>query len=217
MRATAGLSATRHPISILARGLVFFVAMVCASFVTVAHADLYRWTTEDGMVHYGDNMPSSQAIHGYDLINPTTGEVIRHIDRAKTPQEIAADEAAKAAAERARDKAKAEQEAQSRRDRMLLDLYSNTADLERARKRRLGEIDRMIEQTQNAIERANDQLKNAHSSAEQKSASDDILQLRRNLFDLQEHRRVATKELDDDLRRFEQLKAKSERSGPSGR
>ena len=102
------------------------------------------------MVHYGDNMPSSQAMEGYDLINPSTGEVIRHIDRAKTPQELAAEAAAKAAAKQAAEKKRAEEEAQAQRDHMLLDLYSTTDDLERARKQRLEEIDGLIKQTENA-------------------------------------------------------------------
>ena len=166
------------------------------------------------MVHYGDNMPSSQAMEGYDLINPSTGEVIRHIDRAKTPQELAAEAAAKTAAEQAAEKKRAEEEAQARRDHMLLDLYSNTSDLERARAQRLDEIDGLIKQTQNALDRANERSKHAQASSEQQAAFRDMLQLRKNLFDLQERRNDTSKRFDEDLRRFEQLQAK-DKSKPS--
>ncbi len=164
-------------------------------------------------MHYGDNMPSSQALEGYDLINPTTGEVIRHIDRAKTPQELAAEAAAKTAEE----KKQAEEEAQARRDHMLLDLYSNTSDLERARKQRLDEIDGLIKQTENAIARAHKRSINAAAESEKKAALRDLLQLRKNLFDLKERRDEASKRFDDDLRRFEQLQAEDKSSGQAGK
>lgn len=187
---------------------VVLITMMCTGFVSVAHADLYRWTTKDGMVHYGDNMPSSQAMDGYDLINPSTGEVVRHIDRAKTPQELAAEAAAKKAEEQAAEKKRTEEEAQARRDHMLLDLYSNTSDLERAKSQRLSEIDGLIKQTQNALDRAIERSKHAQASSEQKAAFKDMLQLRKNLFDLQERRNETAKRFDEDLRRFEQLQAK---------
>jgi len=189
-------------------GLSLWTSLVCLGLSGVAHADLYRWTTKDGMVHYGDNMPSSQAMDGYDLINPSTGEVIRHIDRAKTPQELAAEAAAKKAEEQAAEKKRTEEEAQARRDHMLLDLYSNTSDLERAKSQRLSEIDGLIKQTQNALDRAIERSKHAQASSEQKAAFKDMLQLRKNLFDLQERRNETAKRFDEDLRRFEQLQAK---------
>lgn len=198
------------------RGFSLWTGLVCLALCGVANADLYRWTTKDGMVHYGDNMPSSQAMDGYDLINPSTGEVIRHIDRAKTPQELAAEAATKTAAAQAAEKKRAEEEAQARRDHMLLDLYSNTSDLERARTQRLSEIDGLINQTQNALDRANERSKHAQSKSEQQAAFRDMLQLRKNLFDLQERRRETSKRFDEDLRRFEQLQTK-DKSKPSDR
>ncbi|WP_081441071.1 DUF4124 domain-containing protein [Halothiobacillus neapolitanus] len=192
---------------------VVSITMMCTGFVSVAHADLYRWTTKDGMVHYGDNMPSSQALEGYDLINPATGEVIRHIDRARTPQELAAEAAAKTAEEKKR----AEEVAQAQRDRMLLDLYSNTSDLERARKQRLDEIDALIKQNQNALDRANERSKHAQASSEQKAAFKDVIQLRKNLFDLQERRDETSKRFAEDLQRLEQLQAKGKPLDQAGK
>ncbi|WP_298217839.1 DUF4124 domain-containing protein [Halothiobacillus sp.] len=187
---------------------VVLITIMCTGFVSVAYADLYRWTTKDGMVHLGDNMPSSQAMEGYDLINPSTGEVIRHIDRAKTPQELAVEAAAKKAEEQAAEKKRTEEEAQARHDHMLLDLYSNTSDLERAKSQRLSEIDGLIKQTQNALDRAHERSKHAQTSSEQQAAFQDMLQLSKELFDLQARRNDTVKRFDTDLRRFEQLKTK---------
>ena len=202
----------------LLRGLCLLTGLVCLGLSGIADADLYRWTTKNGMVHYGDNMPSSQAMEGYDLINPATGQVIRHIDRAKTPQELATEAAAKAAAEQAAEKKRAEEEAKAQHDHMLLNLYGTTDDLERARKQRLEEIDAQIKQTENALDRANDRSKHAQTSSEQQAAFRDMLQLRKNLFDLQERHNETAKRFDEDLHRFEQLQAKdkSKQSAQAG-
>lgn len=196
-------------------GLSLWTGLVCFGLSGLAHADLYRWTTKDGNIHYGDNMPSSQAMDGYDVIDPKSGEVIRHVDRAKTPQELAAEAAAKAAEEQAAEKKQADEEAQAQHDRMLLDLYSNTADLERARNQRLAEIDALINQTEGAIKRANDRYEHSPNTSEQKAAFKDVLQLRKNLFDLQERRDESAKRFDEDLQRFKQLQA-NDKPQPAG-
>lgn len=205
MRTNTGLSATKRPTLYLTHSLAFFGIIVCSSFISIAHADLYRWKTLDGRVHFGDNMPSSQAVHGYDVIDPSTGEVIRHIHRARTPEEIAKEDAAKKAAARAAAKIKAEQKAQEQHDHMLLSLYSNIGDLERTQKHRLRKIDDKIQQTQNAITRTHDRSKKAQTASEQKTAFKDTLQLRQNLFDLQVLRHQTTQQFEDDKRRLEQL------------
>lgn len=196
-------------------GLSLWTGLVCLGLSGLAHADLYRWTTKDGDVHFGDNMPSSQARDGYDVIDPKSGEVIRHVDRAKTPQELAAEAAAKAAEEQVAEKKHEEEEAQAQRDHMLLNLYSNTADVERARDQRLGEIDALIKQTEGAIERANDRYQHSPNTSEQKSAFKDVVQLRKNLFDLQERRNESAKRFEEDLQRFKQLHA-DDKPQPAG-
>ncbi len=196
------------------RGAFLLACLTFFGWSGVAQAELYRWTTKDGIVHYGDNMPSSQAMDGYDLINPVTGETIRHIDRAKTEKELAAE----AAAEQAAEKKRAAAEAQSQHDRMLLDLYVTTDDLERAKKQRLDEIDGLIAQTKNAIARADARSNGDDQPAsEKKAAFRDILQLRKNLFDLKERRNEVVKQFDSDLHRFEQLQSQDKRTKTPGR
>lgn len=100
---------------------------------------------------------------------------------------------------------------------MLLDLYSNTSDLERAKSQRLSEIDGLIKQTQNALDRAIERSQSAQSSSEQKAAFKDMIQLRKNLFDLQERRDETVQRFDEDLRRLEQLLAKGKPSDQAGK
>jgi hypothetical protein len=182
------------------------LVLACASMVLIglaapaAEADLYRWTSPNGEVHYGDNMPSSQAEHGYDLINPATGEVLKHFDRAKTPQEIAAE----AAQEQARRAAIKAQEDQARRDRVLLELYGSLDDLERARKQRIAELDALIQQTKDSIKRTwtRTQSQNAQEAL---AAQKDSIQLRKNLADLEDRRDATVAQFAQDSHRLQQL------------
>lgn len=188
-----------------------WAGLICLVFSGVASADLYRWTTQDGVVHYGDNMPSAQAIHGYDIIDPITGDVIRHIHREKTPQELAAEAAAKAAAE----KKQAKKAAEARHDRILLDLYSNTSDIDRERDRRLKGIDKELEQAQKALTAKTMLLKQAESTAQQQAAFKSIQQIQQRLFDLRQARAQIVEQFAKDKRRFEQLKAgQSDQASP---
>ncbi|ANJ67408.1 hypothetical protein A9404_08460 [Halothiobacillus diazotrophicus] len=167
----------------------------------VAEAELYRWTTPDGRLHYGDNMPSGQAAHGYDIINPATGAVIRHIDRAKTPEELAA----AAAEERKREEAAKAAEEQAQKDRVLLQLYASRADIERARSQRLAEVNAQIKQVEDALKRADVRARSDQPS-EVASANRDIVQLRKNLAELYGVREDVTRQFDHDLKRFDELK-----------
>lgn len=175
----------------------------------VAEAELYRWTTPDGRIHFGDNMPSSQAARGYDVINPATGEVIRHVERAKTPAELAA-----AAAEEEKRHADAAAAAEkAKKDEILLQLYSNTSDIERARKQRLAEVNAQITQVENALKRA-ERRSLSDKPSEVTSASKDVTHLRKTLADLYGTRDEVVRQFEHDLKRFEQLTAQPKTAGP---
>jgi len=181
-------------------GAGLLLISLSAQAAQAAQADLYRWTTPNGSIHYGDNMPSSQAEHGYDLINPATGEVLKHFDRAKTPAEIAAE----AAAEQARLAAIKAQEDQARKDRVLLALYTSMDDLNRARKQRLSELDALISQTRDSLKRTQARTLSP-TPAEALAAQRDVIQLRKNLADLEDRRDVADAQFARDEHRLQQL------------
>lgn len=166
----------------------------------LAEAELYRWTTPDGQIHFGDNMPSSQAERGYDIINPATGVVIRHINRAKTPDELAAEAAAE---QKRQEEAKAAAD-QARKDQVLLQLYSNKADIERARAQRMAEVNAQITQLKNALNRAEVRGRSEKPS-EVAAAAHDVDQLRKNLADLYGVHDDVVRQFDHDLRRFDEL------------
>ncbi|HEY0178023.1 MAG TPA: DUF4124 domain-containing protein [Dokdonella sp.] len=96
----------------------------------------YKWRDAAGELHYGDALPADAAKYGYDVVN-AQGIVVRHVERAKTPEEQAA-----ASAELAKTQAaQADADARSRADAQLLAGYPTEADLDRAQKQKLELLD----------------------------------------------------------------------------
>jgi Domain of unknown function (DUF4124) len=117
-----------------------FVAASFAAFGAItAHAQLYKWTDENGKVQYSDTVPPSATDRARKEIRPD-GVVKKEVDRAPTPEErrIAAQKAAGEAAERA------VKEERERKDKALLATYSSLADFDRVRDRAVSLADSEI-------------------------------------------------------------------------
>lgn len=98
----------------------------------------YRWVDAEGHRHLSDEVPADAARYGYDVLNQY-GRVIRHVEGAKTPEQLAAEK------QRAEDhKIAMEQE---RRDQNLLLTYPTEADLLSAQKNQIGMTEQRIEST----------------------------------------------------------------------
>lgn len=178
-------------------GVALVLWAVCAA---PAWAETYRWVTPDGAVHFGDAMPSDQAARGYDIIDPTTGAVVQHIERAKTAQELQAIEAKKVAAAK---KAEAEA-AQAQHDQMLLQLYASADDIRRVRDHRLSELDTQIKQAKEALARSKERGEASLSDAA--SSIRESLAIRKNIAALEDRRERIAQQFDADIKRFEMIK-----------
>ncbi len=110
------------------------VAAVLLSAAT--EAQLYRWTDENGKVHYSDTIPPSAVDRARREIR-SDGIVKGQMDRALTPEERRA-AAVKAAED---DKARIAKEERERKDKALLLTYATLADFDRVRDRAIGLID----------------------------------------------------------------------------
>lgn len=178
-------------------------ATTLVALTTSAYADMFRWEGPNGRVHYGDTLPPQQASHGYEVINPATGEVIQTIEPAKTQAQLAAE----AEAKKAETQRQKEQEERQRHDQVLLDLYSSVDDIKRARDARLTDIDQQIKQAKGAIgrseKRAND--KNLPSSV-RSDAKKDIQSLKERVQDLMDQRHQVQAKFEADIKRYEQIK-----------
>jgi hypothetical protein len=144
----------------------FVPLLVCALVASVAGTTasaagkkkLYRWTDENGEVHYTDALPPEAANAARDQLN-TRGQAVERTERAMTPEERAVFEAERQRLEQ--EKRLAEERAKM--DAILLASYPTEADLARAYKERFELLERTLESAQVGIgsqERSLDDLLN---------------------------------------------------------
>ncbi len=128
--------------------ILIAVALATATF-TVDAQQRYRWVDDNGSTRISDRIPPSAADKRIEVLN-SRGMVVRVIEpkRELTAEEEAAHELERIAAE----EAKAAQEAQARRDRMLLDTYTSVDDLVRSRDTRVSSLAAQIVVSRDALE-----------------------------------------------------------------
>ena len=88
----------------------------------------YRWVDEQGVVHYGDNIPAQYASRDRAILN-AQGVEVGHLDAQKTPEEAAV-------AARARDALMK----QKQHDAFLVSTYTSVKDIEALRDARLDQM-----------------------------------------------------------------------------
>jgi hypothetical protein len=120
------------------------IALVITLFPAGAtHAAMYKWVDDKGVVHYTDQVPVDAVNKGNVQLNPQ-GVPIKKVDPAITPEQRKATEAEQ---ERQRDAAKQQTEA-ARRDRALLDSYTNEGDIDLAKSRAVKTLQAALESAQ---------------------------------------------------------------------
>jgi hypothetical protein len=88
----------------------------------------YKWTDDQGVVHYGDSIPPQYAQRERSVLN-SRGVEMRKLDAQKTPEQMAAEERA------AQDVVK-----QKQHDAFLLNTYTSVKDIEALRDLRLDQL-----------------------------------------------------------------------------
>ena len=85
----------------------------------------YRWVDDQGVVHYGDQIPPEYAGKDREIMNPQ-GVPVKHVDGQKSPDQIAAEARARAAVIK-----------QKQHDTFLVTTYTSVKDIEALRDARL--------------------------------------------------------------------------------
>lgn len=135
-------------------------ALILALISPVAFAArLYRFNV-DGQMIMKDHVPPEYAQMGYDILNDQ-GLVVKRISPAPTPEELAAMAAQEAIKKARLERIRIRREA----DQALLRVYSKPADVERARKRKVGNIDGYISLQQRRIVDLTEKLERAQARA----------------------------------------------------
>jgi hypothetical protein len=117
-------------------------ALAILASAGAARAALYKWVDEKGVVHYTDTLPPEAVDKARTELNKQ-GVEVKKTDKALTPEQRRAMEQD---AERQKDIAR-QQEETARRDRALLQSYTNEAEIDLARKRSLQTIDNVVQST----------------------------------------------------------------------
>src|SRR5271155_3196989 len=96
---------------------------------------VYKWVDEQGITHYGDNIPPEYAAQEQHVIN-SHGIETEHVDAQKSAEQIAAEEQKRIDAEHS-----------ASRDRNLLNTYGAVSEIERLRDQRLALLSDQVKVT----------------------------------------------------------------------
>ena len=200
-----------------------FGAIAVAALVALAPAavaqKLYKWTDENGKVHYTDKAPDPSR-GGVQL--DKQGRPVGKIEPAPTPEQARA----KAAEEERRREAEKEQEITARRDRALLASYTTEAEIDLARARAVGTVESQIQSAQAYLAQLTKRKTELDArkaklgdspmppQLERESASVDAEYAKNSDLVVQKQRELAavTARYDGDKQRWRELKAQQESS-----
>jgi len=133
---------------IFSSSLSAFCAIALMFSIAPAQAKLYKWTDDNGKVHYSDKVPPQHSKHKRDELNKQ-GLTVKKIEAAKTAKQLKEEE--KQA--KIREEQQRKDEKQARYDQMLLNSYLSEEGLINAR-------DANITAAENVIQASNNTLKN---------------------------------------------------------
>ena len=200
-----------------ARCVVLLLAMSAAVAAPPASSGrkLYKWIDEQGVTHYGDNIPPEYAAQEQHVIN-SQGVETEHIDAQKSADQMAAEEQKKLAAAQS-----------ASRDRNLLNTYGAVSEIERLRDQRLALLSDQVKVTGQFLEVLNGRMKklraqslkyrpyskepNAPPMTDQVAedlvrVGADIRTQEENLREKRAEAAAMSKQFESDIARFKQLK-----------
>jgi hypothetical protein len=112
-----------------------------------AEHNRYKWKDAEGNLHFDDVLPEEAMKLGYDVVN-SSGIVVKHVNRLRTPEEIKADE--EAAARKAAEKRIADEQAKA--DQQTLAAYPTENDLIDTHKAQIAMLDQNIHATEISLQ-----------------------------------------------------------------
>ena len=124
----------------------WLAAWLAFGTLSATAAGVYKWTDDQGIVHYSDQMPAD-AVNKGGTVFDKQGRQIKKIDATLTPAQVKAKEAED---ERLRLLAKA-QEDKSRRDLALMHSYTSEEEIDFARSRALLAIESQLKAAETYI------------------------------------------------------------------
>ncbi len=136
---------------------IFSAIMLILIASQPVQAKMYKWVDEKGVTQYGDSIPAQYAPHGNTELSKS-GAVLKKTDAMLTPEQIKAKEDADT---KKKEDAKNAME-KERKDKALLDSYTNEKEIDMARERNLQLADVSIQGTQTRLKPAQAKLDKIH-------------------------------------------------------
>lgn len=130
------------------------------SFSLPAAAKMYKWVDDQGVTHYGETIPPEYA--GKDRSELSKSGRVVNKQEVLTPEERRAQEEAAA---KKREEAEAALE-RKRRDKALLNTYTNVKEIDLARSRNLQQVDARINSLNSQLKMATDNQLGLQKEAE---------------------------------------------------
>jgi cell division septation protein DedD len=193
--------------------LVLFAGLGVLLLSMTLQAQMYRWTDQDGRVHYSDSPPPETERRELRVLDER-GLTVRELDRPRTREEI--EEARRQEALEAQHRE--EQEARERRDRILRQSFGSERELIAARDDRVTIVDGSLDITDEKIRRLEEQVARLQQRRERSGSPNELdediaglerqLRVQRRFRDerLEERQRIID-QFDADLERLRELKA----------
>jgi hypothetical protein len=104
---------------------------------------VYKWVDDQGVTHYGDQIPPEYAAQAHGVVN-NQGVEVEHVDAQKTPEQFATE-----------DQKRLDAEQRASRDRNLLTTYGSVQEIERLRDQRLSLLTDQIKLKEQFLETLN--------------------------------------------------------------
>ena len=124
---------------------VLIATAVLAAGAWGASADrkVYKWVDDQGVTHYGDQIPPEYAARAHGVVN-NQGIEVEHTDAQKSAEQLAAE-----------DQKKQEAEQRANRDHNLLSTYGSVQEIEHLRDQRLSLLSDQIKLKEQGLETLN--------------------------------------------------------------
>lgn len=130
-----------------------FIVGIAFSFPVAAK--MYKWVDDNGTTHYGETIPPEYA--NKDRSQLDKGRITKKVE-VLTPEERRTEEATKKEADAKKRADEGLVLEQKRRDKALVNTYSNEKEIDLARSRNLQQVDARINSISSQLKMANDNL-----------------------------------------------------------
>jgi len=205
---------------VLASALLLAVASAAALAADSGARNRYKWHDAQGNLHFDDALPVEALQFGYDVVN-ASGIVVKHVERARTSEELKSDE--EAAARKAAEKHAADE--QTKADQQTLAAYPTENELLNSQQAQISMLDQNIHATEVSLQSQEKSLTEMLSHAADldrtgkpvpPSLQSQIDVLRRNveqqkayIANKQKEKEAAAKRFEVELTHYRELRARS--------